>query len=148
MRRRFWCDRQLERLNPTDGRSHAKDTVKLASRLVRGLLWLILLGVTLWAFGALWFDFPVAAAAKTVAIVYALAALVIFFAVNNRWRAQAFVAAGFILVLAWWITLRPSNARAWQRDVAQTAWAEINGDRVTLHNVRNCEYRTETDYTT
>jgi hypothetical protein len=25
--------------------------------------------------------------------------------------------------------------------------AEINGDEVTLHNVRNCDYRTETDYT-
>ena len=31
--------------------------------------------------------------------------------------------------------------------MARTAWAEIDGDRVTLHNVRSCEYRTETDYT-
>ena len=41
----------------------------------------------------------------------------------------------------------PSNDRAWQSDVAQTAWAEIKGDEVTVHNVRNCEYRTETDFT-
>jgi hypothetical protein len=54
---------------------------------------------------------------------------------------------GFILVLVWWRTIQPSNDRAWQPDVAQTPWAEIDGDRVTLHNVRNCEYRTETDYT-
>jgi len=31
--------------------------------------------------------------------------------------------------------------------VADTAYAEIDGDSVTLHNVRNCDYRTETDYT-
>jgi hypothetical protein len=37
--------------------------------------------------------------------------------------------------------------RPWQPDVAQMAWAEIKGDEVTLHNVRNCDYRTETDYT-
>ncbi|HWA48988.1 MAG TPA: DUF4105 domain-containing protein, partial [Dongiaceae bacterium] len=35
----------------------------------------------------------------------------------------------------------------WQGDVTQTPWAEIEGDKVTIHNVRNFEYRTETDYT-
>lgn len=57
------------------------------------------------------------------------------------------VVLGFGLVLAWWLTLKPSNERNWQPEVAQTAWAEIDGDNVTLHNVRNCDYRTETDYT-
>jgi hypothetical protein len=52
-----------------------------------------------------------------------------------------------VVVAAWWLTLKPSNDRAWQPDVAQTAWAEINGDEVTVHNVRNCDYRTETDFT-
>jgi hypothetical protein len=43
--------------------------------------------------------------------------------------------------------LKPSNDRAWQPDVAQTAWAEINGDEITIHNVRNCDYRTANDFT-
>jgi hypothetical protein len=30
--------------------------------------------------------------------------------------------------------------------VAQLAWADIHGDEVTLHNVRNCDCRSETDY--
>jgi hypothetical protein len=119
----------------------------MLSKLVRALLWLILFAVTLWAFGALWFDFPMAVLRKPVAITYALAAMVIFFAIRDRWRAQAFVAAGFVAVLAWWLTQKPSNNRDWKPDVAQTAWAEIDGDRVKLHNFRNCEYRTETDYT-
>ena len=59
----------------------------------------------------------------------------------------AIVFGGFAFVALWWLTLEPSNDRAWQSDVAQTAWAEIKGDEVTVHNVRNCEYRTETDFT-
>jgi Domain of unknown function (DUF4105) len=29
--------------------------------------------------------------------------------------------------------------------VAQEPWAEVKGDEVTLHNVRNCDYCTDTD---
>ena len=111
------------------------------------LLWLVLAGLTLWAFGALWFDFPFAALRKVTAILYALGALGLGIFVKNRWRARACIAGGFFIVLAWWLTLQPSNNRAWQPNVARTAWAEIDGDRVILHNLRNCEYRTETDYT-
>ena len=32
-------------------------------------------------------------------------------------------------------------------DAAQEPLAELKGHEVTLHNVRNCDYRTETDYT-
>jgi hypothetical protein len=37
--------------------------------------------------------------------------------------------------------------RDWQADVSQTAWAEVNGDTVTIHNYRDCRNRTEFDYT-
>jgi hypothetical protein len=66
---------------------------------------------------------------------------------RRQTRKIAGLAATFLVVLVGWLMLRPTNDRPWQPDVAETAWAEIDGDRVTLHNVRNCEYRTETDYT-
>ena len=53
----------------------------------------------------------------------------------------------FGAVLTWWFSLKPSNEANWQLDVARLAWAEMNGDEVTLHNVRNCDYRSETYYT-
>ena len=28
-----------------------------------------------------------------------------------------------------------------------TAWAEVQGSVVTIHNLRDCDYRTELDYT-
>lgn len=59
------------------------------------------------------------------------------------WVAVFCVLAG----LAIYFSQAPSNDRDWQPDVSRTPWAQIDGDRVTLHNVRNCDYRTETDYT-
>jgi hypothetical protein len=53
----------------------------------------------------------------------------------------------FGLVLAAWLSLKPTNYRSWQNDVAKTAWAEVNGDDVTIHNFRYCHYRAEFDYT-
>jgi len=66
-----------------------------------------------------------------------------------RWRTRlvsAFLAL-FVVVLAWWFNLAPSNDRVWQTDVARLAYATIDGDRVTVHNIRNFDYRTETDFT-
>ena len=65
---------------------------------------------------------------------------------SNRMTLSGFL-AGFAAVLAWWLFMQPSNSRNWQPDVAVLPWAEINGSRVTIHNIRNCEYRSETDYT-
>ncbi|MGH8094971.1 MAG: DUF4105 domain-containing protein [Chthoniobacterales bacterium] len=109
--------------------------------------WIVLVAFTLWAIGGLYFDFPIATLRKAAAIIYGLGLLATVILVRRPWRKVGIVAAGFIVVLAWWLTLQPSNNRDWQPDVARTAWAEIHGDRVTLHNVRNNDYRTETDYT-
>jgi hypothetical protein len=100
-----------------------------------------------WATGALYYDLPIAWLRAPLAFVYGLAMLATLFFLKPRWRAMGLVAAGFAAVLAWWLTIKPSNAREWQPDVAQLASAETNGDEVILHNVRNCDYRTETDYT-
>jgi uncharacterized protein YceK len=41
---------------------------------------------------------------------------------------------------------KPSNDRDWQPDVAVLAYADIDGSKVTIHNIRDCDYRTETDF--
>ena len=43
--------------------------------------------------------------------------------------------------------MEPSNDRDWQADVALLPHAAIDGDRVTVYNIRNCDYRSEIDYT-
>ncbi len=114
--------------------------VRLLRRAVWALVWVIALGCGAWTLGALYFDLT-----KSSSVAFPIAASVVFLPGCRRKLAGIF--AMFAVILAWWLTLKPSNDRPWQPDVAQTAWAEIAGDTVTLHHVRNCDYRTETDYT-
>jgi hypothetical protein len=72
--------------------------------------------------------------------------LAVWIFVKRRWLAAGLTAGGFALVLAWWFTLQPSNERDWQPDVAVLAYADIEGNKVTVHNIRNCDYRTEIDF--
>jgi hypothetical protein len=106
-----------------------------------------LLVLTAWATAALYFDFPFVALRTPLAITYVTAVVVGTLLVPSRTVTIAILAGGFCVVCAWWFTLKPSNGRAWQPDVAETAWAEINGDEVVLHKVRNCDYVTELNYT-
>ncbi|WP_449283944.1 Lnb N-terminal periplasmic domain-containing protein [Luteimonas yanweni] len=56
-------------------------------------------------------------------------------------------ALGLAGLLAWWASLAPSRDRDWADDVARLLEAEVHGNTVVLHNVRNFEWRTEEDYT-
>jgi hypothetical protein len=47
----------------------------------------------------------------------------------------------------WWFMQKPSHNRQWADDVSQMLHAEVNGNTVVLNNVRNFQWRTETDYT-
>lgn len=107
------------------------------------LLALTLLIASAWAFGALYFDGPstLLAIAQIIMIPAALA-----FIRPWKWKLGAF-AVWFAIVLAWWLTLKPTHDANWQPDVAQLAHAEFNGDEITIHNIRNCDYRSETDFT-
>jgi hypothetical protein len=123
------------------------------SSLIRGLCaagatlaWLVLFAVSAWAVGALYFDLPFPSARAPAAIGYVTLLVAALIVVKERWRKAGVWLVGFVLVLAWWVTLRPSNDRAWQPDVAQTAWAQLDGEHATIHNVRNFDYRTEDDY--
>jgi hypothetical protein len=109
------------------------------------LAWIAAALCTAWALGAIYFDFP--AAGPLAAILFVLVLLAAIVLVRGRLLKLAAVFGAFALVAFWWLTLKPSNDRAWQPDVEHTAWAEINGDLVTIHNLRNCEYRAPTDFT-
>ena len=78
------------------------------------------------------------------AVVYALVVAFLLF----KFRRHQLLAGVlcFAAVLAWWLTLKPSNDRPWQPDNAQTAYAVVHGNIITIHNLRNCDYRTESDY--
>jgi Domain of unknown function (DUF4105) len=109
------------------------------------LAWITAILCAAWAFGAIYFDFPTSGRLAALLFVLLLLAAIAF--VRGKLLKLAIVFGAFVLVASWWLTLKPSNNRPWQPDVARTAWAQIDGDEVTVHNVRNCEYRTNTDFT-
>jgi hypothetical protein len=106
----------------------------------------VLLLATLWGTAALYIDLDPSASRVPVAIGFAVVMLAAIFTRNRR-VGRGVALGGFALVLAWRFSLEPSNTRQWLPDVAETAWAEIDEDRIVVHNVRYCHYRTETDYT-
>ena len=55
-----------------------------------------------------------------------------------KWFVPMLVFAG---ALIWFLSLQASNVRDWQTEVARVAHADIDGDRLTLHNVRNFDYQ-------
>jgi hypothetical protein len=112
-----------------------------------GLVWLVVVGLVGWAAAALAIDLPVPALRLPIAIAFGVAILAAIIFVRGVGRKLLACVVGFAAVLAWWLTIAPSNDRAWQADVGRTPWAEIDGDRVTIHEVRNFDYRTETDFT-
>ena len=87
---------------------------------------------------------------RALVVGFSLAAVVTLIALfmsHWRWRAigvYGVVCAGLAVL---WSSLEPTNERDWQPEVAVLPYATIAGDRVTVHNIRNFDYRTETDFT-
>jgi Domain of unknown function (DUF4105) len=110
------------------------------------ILWFILALLTLWAITALYLDVRIAGLRIPATLIYVLGIVTVLLRLKRSLWAAALCLVGFCGVLAWWLTQKPSNQGDWQPNVDRTAWAEMDGDRVIIHNIRNCDYRTETDY--
>jgi hypothetical protein len=110
------------------------------------LAWLLFLAMTCWGTMAIVFSNLPDPLRYAAAGAFGITALVsVILPRRNNWKAICFSSL-FALVLAWWLWLPPSNDRDWQPDVATLPFATLSGSTVTLHNIRNCDYRTENDY--
>ncbi len=111
---------------------------------------LVAIGFGVWGALALWYRAPFAPALQiSVAAIWVavmLGVLVGFF-IGPRRLALAILAAAIAMLLAWWSTLLPASDRDWAPDVAHTVQGAMAGDTLTLTNVRNFEWRTESEFT-
>lgn len=106
-----------------------------------------LLAMALWGTVAIFYSNLPAFVRPWCAGIFAVFSIVaIIGTYSNRWTVLGFMAA-FSTLLIWWLLIPPSNSRDWQPDLKILSWAEIGGDKVTIHSIRNCDYRTETDFT-
>lgn len=122
----------------------------LLLRTVLGALGAVLIFLSgTWGALALWYQLPGGRAGRTlgsvawVLLVMTFAALAI--ARQSVWPLAAY-AATLLILLGWWRTIRPSHHRIWADDVAQLLRGQVQGNVVTLHNVRNFDWRRDDDY--
>lgn len=121
------------------------------ANLVLVLVGLLTMAIGIWGVLALVFSGPHSDAVRySLAIAVAIAALLTLIALflrRWRWRAITAYLVLFTALLAWYFSIEPSNERDWQTDVAVLPYSTIEGDIVTVHNIRNFDYHSETDYT-
>lgn len=125
------------------------------NRIIKGVgltaLALLVAAIGVWGALLLAYAGPRGDLLRTALVVgFALAALATLIALFlRRWLWPA-IGAYVVLcagLAALWSSLEPTNDRDWQTDLAVLARATIDGDKVTIHHIRNFDYRSETDYT-
>ena len=109
---------------------------------------LVILGAGLWAAMALWVRLIPAPPANEILasamVLMTLGAMICM--VLRRWRVVFLYGACVAALLVWWGTLQPSNDRPWAADVAQISSGDVDGDRLVVRNVRNFQWRSDTDF--
>ena len=104
--------------------------------------------LTLWGAAAIWIDGPDRRLLAGLLLVAFLGAVALpLLRVRPLLHACLWALLPGAAVGCWWSSIPPSNDRDWQNDVARTPTAERHGSLVTVRDVRNFDYRTETDFT-
>jgi hypothetical protein len=113
-------------------------TVLLSAIVLTGVAWAVL---------ALWLDGPDSKMlAGTLAVALLLVSILLVALVRPLLRGLVAALLPIVAVAVWWGSIAPSNTRDWTPEVAHTACITFEGSRVTIHNVRNFKYRSESDY--
>jgi hypothetical protein len=105
---------------------------KSAGAVALGLAWL-------WSFGGVWFlpGFPWGGWPAWLFLGVSAAILLVSRRAAVWWTLTAFLAVGI-----WYAAQEPRNDREWRRELARAPTATVDGDRVTVHDVRNFEFST------
>ena len=111
---------------------------------------LLIAPLAAWAAMALWFRLPVpgwakVAAAGAIALI-ALATVVAIFT-RRRWVALLVFGLAFGGVVVWWNTVEPPANGDWAPDVARQTTGTVDGDILTLSDVRDFDWRADDDFT-
>jgi len=115
--------------------------------LATTLLFVVWLAALAWGSAALWIDGPGGAPVRALlAGGFAAGSLALGFLLRPRRRGAIGAALLFCAVLGWWLSLAPSNDRPWLAAVAELPRATLEGDRLTIENVRNFSYRSDSDF--
>lgn len=108
---------------------------------------LLLFFGNLWAALALWIDgFKNQSLATASIVLFVFGVCFTLYRVRPYRRALKFNTIILVVIIACWFCLLPSNQRDWMPDVAHPPQAKITGSIVEISNVRNFEYKSETEF--
>ena len=114
------------------------------------ILSLAIAAVAAWAGFAMWYRLPAGelgrAAACALFILFGLGTIIALFS-RFRFRALVLFLAAFAAVLVWWSTIKPLGDADWAPDVARQVTGTRDGNLLTLKDVRDFEWRSDTDFT-
>lgn len=118
--------------------------MRIALRLLMAILVAVM---TVWAAGAIVYS-PLSSQGFRIALagIFVFTTALAFLRLRNRRRTLLGFLVVFAVLVALFFQIPASNDRQWQPEVAIAPYATINGDLVTIHGVRNFDYRTETDF--
>ena len=125
--------------------------VRAAAWAVFGVLAsaLVIAPLGAWTAAALWFRLPLPewarAAACGLVALGALATIAALFT-GARWRGLLLFAFAFAGVILWWGSIRPPANGDWAPEVARQTTATLDGDILTLSDVRDFDWKSETGF--
>jgi hypothetical protein len=108
----------------------------------------LLISVTAaWTTGVIYYSpIPGESLRVGLAVFFLIATALAFLLTRHRGRALVGYLVIFAALQILWLQIPASNDRIWQTEVAVTPYATIKGDLVTIHGLRNFNYRTESDF--
>jgi Domain of unknown function (DUF4105) len=123
-------------------------------RVASAAIWLlisilIIAPISAWSAMALWFRFPGPGWARAIAaglfVILGLGTAAALFS-RKRGRATVGFALAFGALILWWNTIRPPADGDWAPDVARQTTGTLNGDILTLSDLRDFEWTSDTDF--
>lgn len=113
---------------------------------VKIIVTFVLIACWVWGTLALYFNAAETTYLKIIvsALFFLLPLSILFF--KSRIKGYGICLAAFCILLFWWQTIEPNNSKDWAADVLKISHGSIKDDILTMHNVRNFKYSSETDF--
>jgi hypothetical protein len=130
-------------------RSHKTLLRRVGRWVVTGNTALVIAVATAWASLALSYRLPAPASTRqSAAILFALVGISVIVSLVRRLRLLPIIAFGLIFgaILIWWGTIKPPLEADWAPDVARQVTGAIDGNMLTLTNVRDFAWNADGSY--